>query len=46
MNINTSVQCVEMVKILKTDLQTSNIKRFEKLPNSFKTGGKEELTAN
>ena len=30
MNINTSVQCVEMVKILKTNLQTSNIKRFEK----------------
>ena len=32
-NINTSVQCVEMaemVKILKTELQTSNIKRFEK----------------
>ena len=28
-NINTSVQCVEMVKIQK-QLQTSNIKAFEK----------------
>ena len=29
-NTNNSVQCVEMVKISKTELQISNIKRFGK----------------
>ena len=29
-NTNTSVQCAEMVKISKTELQTSNIKKIEK----------------